>query len=188
MDKLDILLAAIGKNAVLDRQEDCGVTRIRCVRDYVALDVVEAQDGQLQKIKPAIIKEAELVIDSAFDSRAQIKLCVQGIQLEPGVNVLSSKRGLINMDGVRALVGWNRWVHDRVEANSRRSNLYLDQQMWGEGSAHARGRGRVGHVGDARIFEGRTWGLSSGKSDTLAGVPLRWGALGCVKIDDNPEL
>ncbi len=86
-DKLDILLAAIGKNAILDRQEDCGVTHIRRVRDYVALDIVEAQDGQLREIEPAIMKEAEPVVDGAIDSRTQIKLRAQGIQLEPGVNV-----------------------------------------------------------------------------------------------------
>jgi hypothetical protein len=95
MDKLDLLLAAIGKDAVLDGQENRGVSRMRRILDYVALDVVEAQDGQFREVEPAIIKEAELVVDGAIHRCTQIKLRAQG----------SGERSLVNVEGVSALVG-----------------------------------------------------------------------------------
>ena len=55
-DEHDVLLAAVGQRTVLDRQKDCGVRRRGSVINYGPGGVVPAEDGEVAKITPMILK------------------------------------------------------------------------------------------------------------------------------------
>ncbi len=71
--KCDVM-ATIGNGTIDNGQEDRRVLCNRCVFDLIAFLVMEAQDGKLAEVKPAVVVVAEPVVNHPINCSAELQL------------------------------------------------------------------------------------------------------------------
>jgi hypothetical protein len=84
---------------------------------------MEAQDGELAEVQPAVVVVAEPVINYPIDRSTEIQLMAKGIELNSEVDGLGGQCRLVNMESVSALGGFHTWVDNRVQIEVEQPTL-----------------------------------------------------------------
>ena len=74
----------------------------------------QAQDLKDAEIAPTVVKVPQPIIDDTFDRRTQVQLVPEGVKLNAEVNVLRQKGGLVDMEGMGALVRRHIAINDGI--------------------------------------------------------------------------
>ena len=97
---------------------------------------MEAESLNLAEVKPAVLKEPKPFLDHAFDGRTEVWLSPKSAKHDMELKGLQRESGLVDLEGVGALMDQHRGVNDGVQIHNRMLNRDQNQRLWGEGRAH----------------------------------------------------
>ncbi len=105
-------------------------------------------DGETTKVGPTVVEVAKPVLNDPIDSRTEVQLMAECVDLSMEVNTLGRQSCNVDVECMRSFVRWHVLINDRIKIDGGTTNGDRHERMWSEWSAGACGRVRVAHDGE----------------------------------------